>query len=195
MSGYGGKTLPQIVLVGLDRMESKIGKIMMWVSVPFVVIFLTGFIVSSEPMPDKIPALYVAGMFAFFTGAFFFMSRKRHRVHRSSFAQTLLEHPERVERVTAELRVPQPGGVRHVAVPMNGQVEFEPLPEQHSNMLFFKMYPRMWVHVKLKGKLIARKLVVPQHNGAELLSWLFATVASANPECGWGEGKISDHVG
>ena len=194
MSGYGGKTLPQVVLLGLDRTESKIGTIMMWVSLPFVVVFVVAFFVSAEPMAEKVLALYLAGMFAFFTAAFFFMSRKRHRVHRSAFAQALLRHPERVERVTAELRVPQPGGVRHVAVPMNGQLEFEPLPEQTTRVLFVKMYPRMWVNVKLKGKLVSRKLVVPQHRGAELLSWLFATVAAANPACGWGEAEISDYL-
>jgi hypothetical protein len=192
VSGYEGRTLPEIVLVGLDRTESKIGTIMMWVSLPFVVIFVAAFFMSDEPMAEKVPALYLAGMFGVFTAAFFFMSRKRHRVHRSSFAQTLLHRPETIRAVRAELRVPQPGGVRHVAVPMNGQVEFEPLPDQTTRVLFFSVVPRMWVHVKLEGKLLARKLVVPQHRGAELLSWLFATAAEANPSCGWGETKISD---
>ena len=195
MSGYGGKTLPQIVLVGLDRTESKIGTIMMWVSLPFALIFVVAFFVSTEPMAEKIPALYLAGMFGLFTAFFFYLSRKRHRVHRSAFAQTLLHRPESIRAVSAELRVPQPVGVRHIAVPMNGQVEFEPLPEQSTQVLFIKVVPRMWVHVKLEGKLLARKLVVPQHQGAELLSWLFATVAAVNPDCAWGEGTVAQHVG
>ncbi len=195
MGGYAGKTLPQIVLVGLDRTESKLGKIMMWVSLPFVVVFVVAFFVSTEPMSAKLPALYLAGFFGLFTGFFFFMSRKRARVHRSGFAKALLSRPETITSVTAEIRTPQPGGVKHVTVPLNGEVEFEPLPEQCTRVLFFKMYPRMWVHVKLEGKLFARKLVVPQHRGAELLSWLFATAAAANPQCGWGSGKIADHVG
>lgn len=195
MSGYGGKTLPQVVLVGLDRMQSKIGTIFMWFSLPFVVLFLGIFAVSSDTMSEKVPLLYLAGMFGVFTALFFFMSRTRHRVHRSALARALLERPEEVEHVKAELRVPQAGGVRHVAVPMDGSTEFKPLPEESVNVLFIKMAPRMWVSVKLRGKLFARKLVVPQHQGAELLSWLFATVASANVECGWGQAKISDHVG
>lgn len=195
MGGYAGKTLPQIVLIGLDRSESKLGKIMMWVSLPFVVIFLVAFVASTEPMSSKLPALYLSGFFGLFTAFFFFMSRKRQRVHRSGFAKTLLARPEAIVSVTAEIRTPQPGGVKHVPVPMDGAVEFEPLPEQSTQVLFFKMYPRMWVHVKLEGRLLARKLVVPQHRGAELLSWLFATAAAANPQCGWGRGKIADHVG
>ncbi len=187
--------LPQVVLVGLDRTQSKIGTIFMWISLPFVVLFLGIFVVSGDAMSDKVPLLYLAGMFALFTAAFFYMSRTRHRVHRSALGRTLLERPEEIEYVKAELRVPQPGGVRHVAVPMDGSTEFKPLPEQSVNVLFIKVAPRMWVSVKLRGKMLARKLVVPQHQGAELLSWLFATAASANPECGWGPGRISDHVG
>ena len=195
MGDYAAKTLPQILLVGLDRSESRIGKIMMWVSLPFVPVFLAAFVVSAEPMSAKLPALYLAGFFALFTGFFFFMSRKRLRVHRSAFAKALLSRPETIASVTAEIRTPQPGGVQHVAMPLNGEVEFEPLPEQCTRVLFFKMYPRMWVHVKLEGKLFARKLVVPQHRGAELLSWLFAAAAAANPQCRWGQGKIADYVG
>ncbi len=195
VGGYAGEILPPIVLVGLDRTESKLGKIMMWVSLPFVVVFLAAFAMSTEPMSAKLPALYLAGMFGVLSAIFFFMSRKRQRVHRSAFAKALLQRPETIASVTAELRTPQPGGVRHVEVPLDGAVEFEPLPEQSTRVLFFKMYPRMWVHVKLEGKLFTRKLVVPAHRGAELLSWLFATAAAANPQCGWGRGKIADHVG
>lgn len=194
VGSYTGKTLPQIVLVGLDRSESRIGKIMMWVSFPLVLVFLVAFALSTEPMSAKLPALYLAGFFGLFTAFFFFMSRKRLRVSRSGFAKALLERPESIASVTAEIQTPQPGGVQHVPVALDGTSEFEPLPEQCTRVLFFKMYPRMWVHVKLEGKLLKRKLVVPQHHGAELLSWLFAT-AAANPQCGWGRGKIADHIG
>ncbi len=187
--------MPSVVLVGLDRSESKLGKIMMWVSLPFAIVFLAAFVISTEPMAAKLPALYLSGGFGLFTAVFFFMSRKRRRVHRSGFAKALLDRPETLSGVTAELRTPQAGGVRHVPVPLNGAVEFEPLPEQSTRVLFFKMVPRMWVHVRLEGKLFARKLVVPQHRGAELLSWLFATAAAANPQCGWGNGKVADHIG
>ncbi len=195
VSGYGGSTLPEIVLVGLDRNESKIGTIFFWVCLPFVVGPAIGYFVTEGTQAERLPALYIAGMFSLFAALFGFMSRKRYRVHRSAFAKTLQRDPSQVVSVSAEIQVPKPGGVAHIAVPFDGESEFVPRPEQFSRVLFFKMYPRMWVHVKLKGKLVARQLVVPQHRGGELLSWLFATVAAANPQCEWGDRTIADHTG
>ncbi|MEM6291300.1 MAG: hypothetical protein AAGA54_08540 [Myxococcota bacterium] len=195
MSGYGGNTLPDIVLVGLDRNESKIGTIFFWVCVPFVIGPIIGYFTTGGTHAERVPALYIAAGFGVLAALFLFISRKRYRVHRSAFAKTLVSDPSKVVAVSAEIQVPKPGGVAHIAVPFDGESEFVPRPEQFSRVLFFKMYPRMWIHVKLEGKLIARKLVVPQHRGGELLSWLFATVAAANPQCAWGERKIADRVG
>ena len=99
-----------------------------------------------------------------------------------------------MERVQAEVVVPRPGGVARAPLRLDGRSEFEPCEPTVLRLLGFSMHPRTWVSVKIRGKLVARKLVVPRHRGPELLSWLFATLASESPSCVWGEQRIARHT-
>ena len=138
-------------------------------------------------MERKLPTVpYVVGSFAALGGYFFWLSRKHLRLHGLGLARVLLDRPAAIESVAAESVVPRGNAVARSWISLDGDQEFRPLPESAVSIFGFEMYPRTWVYLKLKGKLWRRKLVVPRHQGPELLSWLFATLASANPECKWG---------
>ncbi len=174
--------------MGIDRSESKLGRIMLWVMIAFFGVMVAILFATPEPMEEKLPIIpYLVGVFGLFAGFFWWMSRKRLRLYGTTVAKLLLDAPGTIKRVRVEIVEPRVGGVARGWVSLDGEREFVPVPEQVVRVFGVPLHPRTWVYMEVEGKLVSRKLVVPRHMGAEVLSWLFATLAAANPECGWGK--------
>lgn len=188
---WSARTLPKIVLVGLDRGESKIGRIMMWVVGVFFALMVVVFFLTPEPIEQKLPTVpWFLGAFGFFFGYFYWLSRKHLRAHRTFLARVLKDEPHRIEQVRVEVVVPRAGGVSRGWMELNGEREFVPM-EVPKGMFA----PRTWVHMKVRGKLVSQKLVVQGARSAELLSWLFAHLSEHHRECKWGEVTIAERLG
>lgn len=193
------KELPSIVLNALEGGEAKIGKLLLWLSIGLFAAFAVIFVVTPEPMSEKLPMVpWLVGAFAFFAGYSVWVMRKPYRVHRMPLAKILRDSPGSVLAVhEVAIRPSAAGqGVVQTRIAFDGEREFAPRSGRVVRVLgLFKVVERSQVYVKVRGKLLRRKLVVTSDRAPELLSWLFATLAAANPECRWGESTIAAHTG
>lgn len=193
------KELPRIVLQSLEGGEAKLGKYMLWLILGLFAVMVLLFFVTPEPVEEKMPAVpWVLGVVAFFVGWSVWVMRKPYRVHRMMVAKVLRERPAEVVAVhEIAIRPAAHGqGVVQTRVTFDGEREFSPREQRIVRVLgLVKIAQRSQIYVKIRGKLFARRLVVPSDRAPELLSWLFATLASANPECRWGETTIASHTG
>ena len=198
MGTYGETKLPEVVLQGLDRGESRWGRILMWMTGGLFAFMAIMFFVTPEPIEEKLPTIpWVVGVFAVMFGLSFWNSRKHLRVATSRFARTLRDAPQTIVAVTEELVQPSPGGgrVQRAAVPFDGEREFAPRKVREVRVLGFRFTVRSWVMVKVEGRLLREKLVVPCHEAPTLLSYLFALAAQHNPDCAWGKGTVGQPAG
>lgn len=195
MSAYGTTKLPEVVLRALDGGESRIGRIMLWVTGGLFAFMAVMFFVTPDPTAEKLKTLpWVLGVFALMFGGGVWIARKKHRVGFSALAKVLRDEPGRIVRVREQIAQPNPGGVRFIDNAFDGEREFAPRPQRTVHMIVFKMHVRSQIFVDVEGKLLKRKMVVPFHEAPELLSYLFALVAAHNRECVWGKQPLRELV-
>ncbi len=188
-----------VVLRALEGGEAKVGKLLLWLSIALFGSFAVIFFVTPEPWSEKLPYVpWLVGAFALFAGYSVWIIRKPYRVHRMPLAKILRERPEDVIGVhEIAIRPSATGqGIVQTRVGFDGEREFAPRSKRVVRVLgLMKVVERSQVFIKVRGKFLSRKLVVTSDRAPELLSWLFATLAAANPECRWGETTIASHTG
>ncbi|MEM7151545.1 MAG: hypothetical protein AAF799_01840 [Myxococcota bacterium] len=193
---WSAPTLPTVVLQGLDRGESRVGLIAFIVTVVFAAILAVLMVVLPDPkgeVPEVAPGMF--GGLGALAAYFGWLSRKFMRVHRSGLGRVLLHHPDTIVSVRERIMTAGTSSVSSTDVAYDGEREFQPRRAPDGNVLGVKMRARSWFHLKLRGKWIARKLVVPSEHAPELASWLFARVAEHNKECSWGDRTVASYVG
>jgi hypothetical protein len=194
---WAAEKLPRVVLDGIDRGESRVGRLLMWTIGGFAVIM--GGLMFVLPDPGGEALTVAPWMFGSFGAAFayaWWLSRKRLRVHASSLGRALLATPQDIVAVREEIVRAGTGSVQRIGFAYDGEREFQPRPVPDGNVVGVRMRPRSWFHLKLRGKWLARKLVIPTEDAPQLASWLFAKVAAGNPECRWGQqGPVRNLVG
>jgi|GEM_PF-2045835 len=188
------KRLPRIVLKALEGGEAKFGKLILGLGTLLFLMFAVIFVMTPEPWQDKLPAaLGIVGGYAVYVAYAIWIMRKPYRVHRMPLAKVLRERPEDVLSVHEIAIRPSATGQGIVTTRMafDGEREFAPRPQRTVRVLgMIKVIERSQIFVKVKGKWLRKKMVVPFDVAPELLSWLFATMAAANPDCKWGEKTV-----
>lgn len=193
------KRLPRIVLKALEGGESKFGKLILILGTLLFLMFAVIFVMTPEPWSEKIPAgLGILGGYAVYVAYGIWILRKPYRVHRMALAKVLRDRPQDVVSVHEIAIRPSATGQGIVTTRMafDGEREFAPRPQRSVRVLgMIKVIERSQIFVKVKGKWLRKKMVVPFDVAPELLSWLFATMAAANPECKWGDKTIGTFTG
>ncbi len=183
-------TLPPVLLRGLDRGESAVGRILLWVLAVFFAVLALIFVLAPDPWEDKVATLpWWLGCFGVMFAYAWWLSRKHQRVHRSALARIIVDQPQRITRVREELRRPNPvgTGIERVTVPFDGRTERRPRTAETARVLGVPFDTRSWICLTIEGKWIERKLVVRSRDAPELLSFLFDRLAVAHPACRWGD--------
>ncbi len=192
---WAADTLPKVVLDGIDRGESTVGRLLMYAVGALAVILAVLMLVLPDPGGEaKTVAPWMFGSLGLVLAYAWWLSRKRLRVARSGLGRTLVACPGDIVGVREQIVRAGTGSVQYISFPYDGQREFNPRPVADGNVVGVRMRPRSWFHLKLRGKWIARKLVVPSDQAPALASWLFAKLAQANPECAWGDGRVRDYT-
>ena len=192
---WSAPTLPSIVLQGLDRGESRVGRICLFVTLVFAAIIAVLMLVIPDPEGEAVEV--APGMFGglgALAAYFWWLSRKFLRVHRSGLGKILLHQPERIIAVRERIMTAGTSSVNSADFAYDGEREFQPRRAPDGNVLGVRMHARSWFFLKIQGKWIARKLVVPSPHAPELASWLFARLAEHNADCIWGEQPIASYV-
>jgi len=191
--------LPPVLLRGLDRGESGVGRLLLWVLAALFTVLAVIFVLAPDPWEEKVATLpWWLGSFGVMFVYAFWLSRKHRRVHRSALARIIADQPQRITGVREELRRPNPvgTGIERMTVPFDGHTERSPRTAETARVLGVPFDTRSWICLTIEGKWIERKLVVRSREAPELLSFLFERLAVAHPACRWGEGgTVGDYPG
>ena len=190
--------LPRRVLDAVVGGEPRVARVMLWFTLAFFAVMVLLFFVTPDPMEEKLPTVpWFLGAFGAMIAYWIWLIRKPRRAHRLPIARLLRDDPGAVVEVTEQVVrvVAGGGGVQRATVKFDGERELAPRKEQQARVLFWKMNVNSFISLKVRGKMIPKRLVVPTHKAPALLSWLFATLAKENPSCKWGDTTVGGLTG
>lgn len=190
---WSANTLPKVVLLGLDRGETKLGRIMMIALGLFALLFGILLLVLPDPEGEAPEvAVWFFGVWAIMFAYSWWLSRKYLRVHRTRVARLLLERPHTIVAVREQTRRAATGGVETVDLPFDGERELQPRQTPGGNMVGIRLNAYSWFLLSVQGKWISRKIVVPTEHAPAVTRWLLEYLADGSPECRWGERTVAE---